>query len=753
MKTLPNLNRLLSRSLIITVSILLSIITHAQNTPDELRAKLKNTKELERANILLDIAYYYGKNTADSAEWYANQVFLLNQKLNNKLIEAKWLLLQSEIFYFKDLYDSSIVYAERSMRISTSMGEENLLAGGYNLMGENYLRIGSYTKADSCFQIAMKIFEKENNQKSLYRSLNSLGNVYYKQGMLQAALKTWEKGFEVATKINDTTRIAAALSNIANVNASTGNYKAAVESWNKSLEMSRKLNDTRAMFPMLLNLGLAYLNWDKYDEALIYMNEALLLNDELKIPRYAALLRLDIGDVYCKKKEFLKSVENLEIALTITKDIKNPHIEAIVLNSLNVSYRGLNEYKRAIEYGKQSLSIRQELGNSHGIAESYSAMGVTYSEWGKSAEAIRCLEKSNEIASELNLIETAMVNHDWLSKEYEKQNNISKAYQHFKEYKTLEDSIFSEESNEQLSELQLKYETEKKENEILRLNKKNATQELELTQTRFRNRLYLMVGTSLLLFLLLTLIFYRNILQKRELLKKQNKELEELNKTKNHFFSVVAHDLKSHITAFQSAGKIVEHHIAQKKYDTAIQFANHIETESEKLNNMLNNLLKWSITQLHGYNIRPEKLMVKSEVETILETFNNAATSKNIVLVNNIEPELVAWADKGSFHVVLRNLISNAIKYSSNGKVDLTAKTSNGFLNINVEDCGKGIPPEIEKELFNIGEEKIVKGTDGERGTGLGLLLVKQFTEMNMGKIGFRNSERGALFTVSLPIS
>ena len=752
MRILPNIEKLLTQSFIIIFSVFSSFAIAAQNIPEQLRKELSETKGAEKARILLEIGTSFSRNSIDSAQWYANQALLMNKGLNSKTIEAKCMLLLGNIYYSKNQYDSSQVYVERAIKLARAINEQEIIASGLFQWGNLYLQTGNYSNADSCFNQAMLIQEKTGNKHGVISILSSMGNSFYRRGMFNDAIIKFEKVYEIANEVRDTAHITMSLNNIAAVNLSNSNYKDGIETMHKSLALAKIKKDNYAIAGTLLNMGQAYTNWEKYDDAITYLNESLLVIEKLKNPNFVAYYHMLIAYAYYKKGEFRNTIKNLETALPIAREFKNINTESRILNLLADSYTGLGQYELAVEHYKQSLSIREKIGNKTGLAEVLSSMGTCYSKWGKSAQAIKYLEESNEIATALNTIEIAMDNNKWLAIEYEKQNNIPKAYKHYKKYKTLEDSIFSENSDKQLSELQLKYETEKKENEILSLNEKNATQELEITRAKSHNRLYLIIGISLLLFLFLLLYFYRNISQKRQLLKKQNDELEELNKTKNHFFSVVAHDLKSHITAFQSTGKIVEHHIEQKNYDKAQQFASHIENESEKLNNMLSNLLKWSITQLHGYNIRPEKLMVRNELETIVSTFAGAAKSKNITLLNQVESEIEAWADKGSFHVVLRNLISNAIKYSADGEVLLTANTSDGFININVEDCGKGISPEIEEKLFEIGEEKIIKGTAGEQGTGLGLLLVKQFTQMNMGKVGFRNSDRGALFTVSLPV-
>jgi signal transduction histidine kinase len=222
--------------------------------------------------------------------------------------------------------------------------------------------------------------------------------------------------------------------------------------------------------------------------------------------------------------------------------------------------------------------------------------------------------------------------------------------------------------------------------------------------------------------------------------RKVNEELDRLNTTKDRLFAIVSHDLRGSISAFQNIGQIINFHLKKGNYDRLGVVANQVDKSANNLNNLLDNLLQWSLSQLEGVDLNPTKLNVRRSVDDIVELFEQNAAAKGTNLQSFIKEDLQAIVDENSLHLVLRNLVSNAIKYTSEGdKIEIHGVENDKFVELSIKDTGTGIPQEKMARIFQIDSKTSSKGTSGERGTGLGLALCKEFVERNGGTIELKS--------------
>jgi PAS domain S-box-containing protein len=238
-------------------------------------------------------------------------------------------------------------------------------------------------------------------------------------------------------------------------------------------------------------------------------------------------------------------------------------------------------------------------------------------------------------------------------------------------------------------------------------------------------------------------------------LKRSEQEMRELNATKDKFFSIIAHDLRNPFNDLIGFTQLLAKNV--RRYDVAkIEQFTHIIGESAKLaHNLLENLLDWSRTQTGTLRYNPEEVNLYPLVNECVQLYQSKAEAKGILLQPCLEEDLpVARADKNMIKTVIRNLISNAIKYTRKpDTVTVYAKQQRNQLIIAVEDTGIGIDTAQQKKLFHIDGNVSTPGTAKERGTGLGLILCKEFVEKNGGQISVKSSPgRGSTFAFSLPV-
>jgi signal transduction histidine kinase/ligand-binding sensor domain-containing protein len=232
-----------------------------------------------------------------------------------------------------------------------------------------------------------------------------------------------------------------------------------------------------------------------------------------------------------------------------------------------------------------------------------------------------------------------------------------------------------------------------------------------------------------------------------------NEQLKELNASKDKFFSIIAHDLKSPFVGLLGYSELLKNEIDELPKEKIIEYSENLHKNIKNTYNLLENLLNWALLQTKRMSFNEQRLDLYLEIKSILEMFDANSRTKNIILVNNVNIETTIDVDKNMFRTILYNLISNAIKYTNpGGQVKVHTKMDNGNIEIYVSDDGVGMDKVILDKLFNLNSNISTKGTAQEKGTGLGLILIKEMVDMHNGKI-LAESEpgKGTTFCVVLP--
>jgi len=234
----------------------------------------------------------------------------------------------------------------------------------------------------------------------------------------------------------------------------------------------------------------------------------------------------------------------------------------------------------------------------------------------------------------------------------------------------------------------------------------------------------------------------------------KNELLQALNLEKDKFFSILAHDLRGPLSAFVAATQILTEEIQTMDFEEIKEITLSMKTSATNIYSLLENLLEWSRLRRGGMEFIPVKLNLKNKTEICIGVLHESARKKGIEIINSIPGEIEVIADIHMFESVVRNLISNAIKFSTKGgKVNVIAGQSDDhFIEVRISDSGIGISPEMKEKLFQINEKINRPGTEGEPSTGLGLLLCKEFIEKCGGRIRVESEAGiGSVFSFTLP--
>lgn len=238
-----------------------------------------------------------------------------------------------------------------------------------------------------------------------------------------------------------------------------------------------------------------------------------------------------------------------------------------------------------------------------------------------------------------------------------------------------------------------------------------------------------------------------------ETVRKFNDELKSLNANKDKFFSIIAHDLKSPLSGLLGFTEILVNEFDDLTTEEVKEFIGHSHQAAINMNALLENLLEWSRIQTGNFALETSNVNVESVFDNMISLFNQYARNKKIRLEKKVDAHLHVLADENMFKTIMRNLVSNGIKFTQEGGcVHLTAIPNERFINIVVQDSGIGLSQENINKLFRIDVNYTTPGTNKERGTGLGLVLCKELVEKNGGKIWVESEVRkGTKFIFSLP--
>ena len=252
-------------------------------------------------------------------------------------------------------------------------------------------------------------------------------------------------------------------------------------------------------------------------------------------------------------------------------------------------------------------------------------------------------------------------------------------------------------------------------------------------------------------------IVAREITDRKEAEKKlaqQKEELRELNATKDKFFSILAHDLKNPFTNLYSMGDLLIKNFESLDEEDKLEGLRKMHKSSDFIYQLLENLLTWSRSQRGKIEFQPGNFNLAALAEVNVNLHKAAAENKGIKIENSLTGENLAYGDREMINTVLRNLMNNAVKFSSKGStIYLSAKKNKDYYTVSIKDEGVGISKEDQKKLFKLDEKYKSKGTAGETGTGLGLVLCREFVEKNGGKIWCESEPgKGTVFSFNIAV-
>jgi signal transduction histidine kinase len=614
-----------------------------------------------------------------------------------------------------------------------------------------------FVQAKSLIDEATTLSEKLNlNWAKLeaYKQQSYLSTI---RGDFLTALKFDKARFPIALATNDSANIASSNNYLGNDYINLGEYDEAYYYFTESFRISRAIKDSLQTAIALHNVGTVFKELGQYDIALDHIELSRKLSNQINDIDGQAYTYYEIGDIYLRSKKYDESEQALLKALSITRERDINILEPDIISRMARLYLRQGEFDIANKYYDSAELLHTKTQNEYGLAESILGKGRVALKQKKFDDAANQILESLNISKRINARTLEIECYRTLSQLYEEREDYKSALTYTKQSKALQDSLFSQDMVQKIFQNQLRLQTENKDLQIAALNETQAKQANELNRQSFlKNILVVVVAlTAILLFSV-----YRSgqrririnklLIEHQNEIKKRSLELEQLNQVKDKFFSVISHDLRSPINALSgildlmSKNQITSEELPKVTKELQLQF-NHTK-------NLINNLLDWALLQMDKLKIQPVKIDLRSMVDDNFELLDSLHL-KEVTLTNKIEEGTSAYGDLNMINLVFRNLILNGMKFTEQGgEITIGADIHDEELTVWVRDNGVGISPEIQKILFEKTSGYSTRGTANEKGTGLGLILCKEFVERNGGRIWLESEEgKGStfFFTVS----
>ncbi len=595
------------------------------------------------------------------------------------------------------------------------------------LLGYLYFRTGNLNKSIETYRQALQISNDIGNEPFKAQVQSALGGTYFLAGNLSESANNYLQALRVFEAQQDKNGMVSVYIGLANIYNKQNNFAQAIEFNLKAINIYEASSNKFKILIGYDQIGNLYQKQGNYTKANEYLQRALKLYVELNNLAGQSSLLLQIGSNQFAAKQYTKAVDSYSQSIALSKKLKMLPVQAAACNGLALSYAELKLYDKAILAGLEAQQIAQKASLKIELEQAYETLSKLY----------KTTEKHDKATTFENL-----------SKE-------------------IKDSLYNDSTLKQLADLQLRFDGEKNKRKIELQTKEQQVLASELLREKqVRNSIVIILLIVLLGLASLSILYIQNKkiaknlnLQKIELeatsaaILKQKEELGQLNNVKDRFFSIISHDLRNNLTTMKLYFDLVSNPDYEPSEDME-DMTKQISSSVENTIDLLENLLVWAQAQIKGIDINPQKLTLQHLIQGNVDLLAGNAHTKSIELSNDVNAELCIFADEDMINLVIRNLISNAIKFTpKGGSIRVTAhKNNDDAIQINITDTGVGISKTNLEKLFVKNSNPTTLGTANEKGTGLGLLLCKEFIEKNNGSISVSSEpEKGSTFTIILP--
>lgn len=592
-------------------------------------------------------------------------------------------------------------------------------------------------------------------------ALKTLGLIHLNQlHDYEQAMDYFIRALSIEDSLNLESQQALTYVAIARVFEVVGDYYKSRQFLSQALKFNENERDINSLAMILINLGKVNASLGNLTEALDNYEQVLRHKEDISRSFEAEAL-FHVAHLYQLQGKYSNALKVYKQALVVTRSVANRSLEALFLNDIGILYALMKNEAKSLANHEAALGIRQSLDEKSGMAESMNNIGGWYYRQGDMEKVISAGKTALGYGQESQSQDQILKSYELLSQAYKNAGDFENSLRYKELSLAIHEFIQNERHERQLLETQNRYVVEKKESEIDKLQALRIEREREIeAQKRFRNILFLMVA---LIMVIALLVFYLYLVKRRSNrvldaarveVQQQNERLQQLNHTKDKFFSIISHDLKGPLNSLTSFSHLLIEHTDSMSREEIQMLAKDLDKSVKNLFTLLENLLEWSRSQTGNIVFTPEVFDLAELLENNKNLLVSQARNKKITIIQETAPGYMVRLHKHSINTVIRNLISNAIKFTpEGGTIRVGVETKAAFTHIYVADDGLGMSQEVVDKLFRIDTKLSTRGTANEKGTGLGLILCREFVRKNGGKISVQSRPgKGSVFSITFPL-
>lgn len=614
-----------------------------------------------------------------------------------------------------------------------------------------------YYNNDSLYTLASQALDLSKKAEYLRGECGAymrMADYYSDRGDNDKALEYYRKGLELSQDGERWQTRMKILSNMAGEFGFKGDYANALNHYLDALELAETGKDLAMQSIINENIANLYGDQKDYEQCLLYYKKVKRINAEIGNEVIEAETLSNLSSLYADMGQLDYAMFNINQSIDVFEEHRILDWLAYSYEIKGKIYLKEYNYKWALYWYHQGEMLHEKIEDDRGRIDLLNGMAKAYLGQGQdslaSAFAGEAFRISEKIRSQEGKRECAQT----LYKIHRNQEDYATALAYHELFQQLSDSLSRKENQQSLNLHKAKTDYEQQRNALL------AESDRALAQ----QKRYIQVGW-VILFIALVIIYlvYRSnklqrrlteeLREKQLMLEKRKEELQATNETKTKLFSIIGHDLRGPIGALQGLLKMLyEGAVTTAEFE---QFIPKLRADVDHIYFTLNNLLSWGHSQLNGSVTKPAVVPLTNIVQENLNLLAEQAERKGIRIISEVREETLVWSDPNQVDIVVRNLISNALKFTPhNGMVTIRAVERDHHWEISIRDTGVGMTPEILNKLFKDKSHSSSYGTDNEKGTGLGLSLCKEMVENNRGSIWVESVLRkGSTFYFTLPKS
>ncbi len=612
-----------------------------------------------------------------------------------------------------------------------------------------------YYNSDSLFLLsneALKLSKDSGYKEGESRARLRLGDYYSDQGDADNAIFNYTASLDIATELGNKNLSLRIMNNLASENAYKGDYAHALTGYLKAIEIAEDVGSKYMLSIMNENIANLYASQKDFDQSLDFYKKVKKINGELGDEVIIAETLGNLASTYADMGKLDYAMFNINKSLAIFEKHKILDWLAFTYEIKGKIYLKEKKYKWALYWYNQSELLHKELDDDRGKIDLFNGMAEAYLGQGKDSISENFALQAYEISDRIGFMEGTQKCAYTLYSINKNKKNYAKALNFHELYQKLSDTLSRNENKKSLTMLKTQTEYNQQKQLLIEENDKALA----------KQQRYITAAMAILIvFMIITILVYRaekiqkllnkELELKKEALEKRETELEASNETKTKLFSIIGHDLRGPVGALQELLRLYSD--GDMETDEFIEFVPKLREDVDHISFTLNNLLSWGHTQMNGAITKPSLMALESLVSENIKLLSEIAKKKSIKIVSELAENTLTWSDSNQIDIVVRNLISNALKFTpQNGMITISARECDKLWEVSIRDTGVGMDKITVKNLFEKNSNITTYGTNNEKGTGLGLSLCKEMVEKNGGSIWVESTLRkGSCFFFTLP--